>query len=159
DSGTDSSKLHQYPLDISWPTTTKCFTVGLGNDFTTAAYWQWSTSGSCPGVSGIVDLDRFLGTIDQLKQLAGYGGLAQVSRNDAMTLVNWTNDGHPEIFVKDKSGEMFHTYPNGTTDTWNKMYTLDMNSECGAAAGFWSVQGYAELFDPAPDGSAQHLWL
>jgi MYXO-CTERM domain-containing protein len=159
DSGADTTPLHKYPLDISWPSTGTCFTVGLGNDFTTAAYWQWSTSGSCPGVNGIVDLDRFLGTIDQLKQLAGYGGLAQVTGNDAMTLVNWPSDGHPEIFVKDNSGEMFHTYPNGTTDTWNQMYALDMNSECGAAAGFWSVQQYAELFDPAADGSVQHLWL
>jgi MYXO-CTERM domain-containing protein len=159
DSAANTAPLHKYPLDISWPTTGTCFTVGLGNDFTTAAYWQWSVTGSCPGVGGQVDLDRFLGTLDQLKQLAGYGALSQLSGNDAMTLVNWPNDGHPEIFVKDKSGEMFHTYPNGASDTWNQMYPLDTGSECGGAAGFWTVQGYAELFDPAPDGSVQHLWF
>jgi MYXO-CTERM domain-containing protein len=158
DSGEGTAGLHAYPLTISWPTSGNCFTVGLGNDFTTATFWQWSVSGSCPGVGGAVDLDRYLGTIDQLKAMAGYGSLSQVSGNDAMSLVNWTNDGHPEIFVKDKSGEMFHTYPNGTTDTWNQFYTLDTGSQCGFSAGFWDQNGYAELYDPAADGSVQHLW-
>jgi hypothetical protein len=77
-----------------------------------------------------------------------------------MTLVNWTtgNDGHAEIFLKTTAGTMVHTYPNGLTDTWNMFYDLDTPSTCGAAAGFWPNQGYAELFDPAPDGTPQHLW-
>ena len=159
DSGADSTTLHAYPLVISWPTTSSCYQVGLGNDFTSAAFWQWSVTGTCPGVTGQVDLDRFNGTLGQLQQLAGYGSLSQVSGNDAMTLVNWTNDGHPEMFVKTKAGEMLHTYPNGNGDTWSQMYSLDMSSACGAAAGFWPDQGYAELFDPAANGSVQHLWL
>ncbi len=78
--GVDSSALVPYPLVISWPTATKCYEVGLGNDFTSAAFWQWSVTGSCPGVTGEVDLDRFNGTLAQLQQLtagaqsAGTGG-------------------------------------------------------------------------------------
>jgi MYXO-CTERM domain-containing protein len=159
-SGADSTTLHGYPLVISWPTTTSCYEVGIGNDFTSAAFWQWSVTGSCPGVTGEVDLDRYNGTLAQLQQLAGYGSLSQVSGNDAMTLVSWPSDGHPEIFVQTKAGEMEHTYPNGATDTWSTtMYPLDKSSTCGAAAGFWSTLGYAELFDPAKDGSVQHLWF
>ncbi len=76
DAGEDSSTLTGYPLVISWPTTTNCYEVGIGNVFTTAAFWQWSVTGSCPGVSGQVDLDRFNGTLAQLQQLAytGTGG-------------------------------------------------------------------------------------
>ncbi len=144
DSGVNDVPLLSYPLVISWPTTSNCYEVGLGNDFTSAAFWQWSVTGSCPGVSGTVDLDRYDGTLAGLQALAGNGSLSQVSGNDAMTLVNWTNDGHPEIFVKTKAGEELHTYPNGTTDTWNTMYSLDTSSECGAAAGFWPIQGYAD---------------
>jgi MYXO-CTERM domain-containing protein len=160
DSGADTTTLHGYPLVISWPTMNSCYKVGLGNDFTSAAFWQWSVGGTpCPGVNTPVDLDRFNGSLDDLKLLAGLGGLSQVSGNDAMTLVNWPKDGHPEIFVQDRSGQMFHTYPDGNTDTWNTMYPLDTGSTCGAAAGFWPGQAYAEVFDPAADGSAQHLWL
>jgi hypothetical protein len=97
----------------------------------------------------------------------GYGGtlcapatgLSQLSGNEAMTLVSWTNDGHPEIFLKTKSGTAVHVYPMATSDTWTMFYDLDSPSTCGAAAGFWPDQGYAELFDPAPDGTPQHLFF
>ena len=148
DSGTDSSTLHAYPLVISWPTSTNCYSVGLGNDFTSAAFWQWSVSGSCPGVSGQVDLDRFNGTLAQLQALTGSTDLAQVTGNDAMTLVNWTNDGHPELFVKGDKGDIYHTYPTANGDDWSALASLDTKTECGAAAAFWPLQGYAEVFDP-----------
>src|SRR5262249_13130186 len=138
---------------------TNCYHVGIGNDFTSATFWQWSTGGTpCPGVNTDVDLDRFNGSLAELQQLAGMGGLSQVSGNDAMTLVNWPSDGHPEIFVQSNAGEMFHTYTSGSSDSWEMLSTLDKGSTCGAAAGFWPIQRYAELFDPAADGSVQHLW-
>ncbi len=71
DSGVDSTTLAgSYPFFVSWPTTTNCYTVGAGNTFTSAPFWQWSVTGSCPGVTGTVDLDRFAGTLEQLRQLA-----------------------------------------------------------------------------------------
>jgi lysozyme len=77
DSGADTAPLHSYPLFISWPTASNCYEVGLGNDFTSATFWQWSVTGSCPGVNGEVDLDRFDGSVADLQALAvqpGVGG-------------------------------------------------------------------------------------
>jgi lysozyme len=39
----------------------------------TWAFWQYSESGSVPGMSGAVDLDRFNGSLDELRALAGGG--------------------------------------------------------------------------------------
>jgi lysozyme len=74
DSGVDGSTLLPYPLFISWPTSSSCYEVGLGNDFTSAVFWQWSVTGSCPGVSGQVDLDRFNGTLADLQTFAALNG-------------------------------------------------------------------------------------
>lgn len=38
------------------------------------ALWQYTGSGSCPGIGGDVDRDRFLGTPHQYDLLARYGG-------------------------------------------------------------------------------------
>jgi GH25 family lysozyme M1 (1,4-beta-N-acetylmuramidase) len=71
DSGMDSTTLSgSYPFFVAWPTTTKCYTVGSGNSFTSAAFWQWNVTGSAPGVTGAVDLDRFVGTLEELRHLA-----------------------------------------------------------------------------------------
>jgi GH25 family lysozyme M1 (1,4-beta-N-acetylmuramidase) len=164
DSGIGSSWLHAYPLVISYPTNNACYKVGLGNDFTSATFWQWSIPSvndmNVPGVpnSG-VDLDRFLGTLADLKQFAGGApGLSQISGNEAMTLVNWP-DGHPEIFVQTTGGDMLHAWANGTTDVWNGPEVLDSGATCGAAASFWSApHNYAELFDGNAVGAPQHLW-
>ena len=40
----------------------------------TWAFWQHSDSGSVPGLSGAVDLDRFNGSVDELRALAGGSG-------------------------------------------------------------------------------------
>jgi GH25 family lysozyme M1 (1,4-beta-N-acetylmuramidase) len=37
------------------------------------AIWQWSSTGSVPGIPGNVDLNRFNGTMEQLQALAGGG--------------------------------------------------------------------------------------
>ena len=41
----------------------------------TWAFWQYSDTGSVPGISGGIDVDRFNGTVDELRALAGMGGM------------------------------------------------------------------------------------
>ena len=40
----------------------------LPDGWTSWLFWQYSQSGSCPGVTGAVDLDVFSGTLEQLQQ-------------------------------------------------------------------------------------------
>lgn len=40
----------------------------------TWAFWQFSETGTVPGISGGIDLDRFNGSVDELRALAGGGG-------------------------------------------------------------------------------------
>ena len=70
--GVDTAPLHAYPLYISSPSTGACYQIGLGNDFTSALFWQWSTTATgVPGVTTTVDLDRYLGTLADLRKMAG----------------------------------------------------------------------------------------
>ena len=40
----------------------------------TWAFWQFTDAGSVPGISGGIDVDRFNGSLDELRALAGGGG-------------------------------------------------------------------------------------
>jgi hypothetical protein len=46
----------------------------LPSPWNTWAFWQHSNTGKVPGISGDIDLDRFNGTIDELRAFAGGGG-------------------------------------------------------------------------------------
>lgn len=46
----------------------------LTSPWNTWAFWQHSDSGSVPGVNGDIDLDRFNGTLDELRAFAGGQG-------------------------------------------------------------------------------------
>jgi GH25 family lysozyme M1 (1,4-beta-N-acetylmuramidase) len=70
-----------YPLWEFSPTSGSCFSLPPG--YTAGAvFWMWRTNGTCPGVSGVVDLDRFLGSLAELKQL-GSGMSDSGSSSDA----------------------------------------------------------------------------
>ena len=74
DSGADSKALLGYPFYVSSPSTGSCYTVGVGNSFTSALIWPVErVRARALGVTGTVDLDRFVGTLEQLQMLAGGG--------------------------------------------------------------------------------------
>ncbi len=138
------------------------------------------------GTPAAVDLDVFNGTLQDLLALAGDGGavspppdagspdagspdagspidagptlLAQVSGNDALTVVNWP-DAHMELFAKTPSGAEMHAATTGTGDSWSALAQLDTGAQCGSAAAFWGAPWvYPELFSPLIAGSTAHLW-
>jgi len=45
----------------------------LPTSFTNYVFWQYSQSGSVPGIAGNVDMDQFNGSLSDLNQLAGVG--------------------------------------------------------------------------------------
>lgn len=68
--------LDQLPLDMI-PSDTLLFVShytlvrpSLPSGWATWDLWQYSGSGSCPGVSGHVDMDRFEGSLEELRGLA-----------------------------------------------------------------------------------------
>lgn len=123
-------------------------------------FWQYADNGSVNGIAGNVDLDRFNGSLAELAVFAkGKEPLAQVSGNEAISVVSWIKDDHAEVFVKSKAGKMLHTWSQGAADTWNPAADLDASAECGFAASFWAPpQSYAEVWAPLSSGATGHLW-
>jgi lysozyme len=123
------------------------------------------------------DSDVFNGTLAQLQQVGvgGDGGvvittpdggstlpatvLPQETGNDAVTLVNWT-DEHVGIFAKTPSGTEEYSATTTTGDNWSTpLTTLDTGAECGSAAAFWGASYlYPELYSPLTAGGTGHLW-
>jgi len=69
DDAIDTTGLQDYPLYIAYPTTTDCFDFPA--PWTAAVLWQWSWTGTVAGITGQVDLDRFLGTSADLTAFIG----------------------------------------------------------------------------------------
>ncbi len=148
-------------------------------------FWQNSSTATVAGIPnsiGTMDTDEFNGSLAQLQQIeiggsgipdAGPPGtpdagtppaalpswvLSQVSGNDAITLVNWS-DGHLELFGLSTSGAELHSATTGTGDTWSTPAALDTGALCGSAASYWgSPWTYPELYSPLAAGGTGHLW-
>ncbi len=123
--------------------------------------WQYSDTGSVPGISGNVDLDEFDGSLARLQQFAGVPislPIAQQSGNDAITAVNWP-DGHLDVFARSPAGAELHVSTSGAGDTFGSAATLDTGAACGSAAAFWGAPwSYPELWSPLSAGGTGHLW-
>lgn len=66
DVGFTDGKLARYPLFIA--TYATCAAVPA--PWTTTVFWQYTATGTVPGLSGQADLDRYMGSIDGLMGLA-----------------------------------------------------------------------------------------
>ncbi|MEV0158114.1 GH25 family lysozyme [Micromonospora sp. NPDC050686] len=73
--------------------------------------WQWTSSGSVPGVSGGVDRDVFNGTLADLRKLCGGGvgrkgpALAHDDGDGSMTIHRWRSTGGSFARTSDYQGE------------------------------------------------------
>ena len=65
----DSSAFSSYPLWHAQYTSAAC--PNIPNGWTSWAFWQYSSTGSVPGISGDVDMNRYNGTLADLEALAG----------------------------------------------------------------------------------------
>jgi lysozyme len=80
-SGIDTAGLEAYPLFLAEvpstaPGNNACFAVPA--PWSRATMWQYSWSGTVPGIEGLVDRDRFLGSLADLQAFAlGGGGAAR----------------------------------------------------------------------------------
>jgi lysozyme len=67
--GIDTTGLGAYPLYVADPVAGSCFDVL--SPWSSAVLWQYSFTGSVPGIADAVDRDRFVGTLEGLRALAG----------------------------------------------------------------------------------------
>jgi lysozyme len=71
--GVATAGFERWPLWIAYPVDGGCFR--FPPPWTEARFWQWSWSGSVPGIAGKVDRDRFLGTRAELLAFARGGAI------------------------------------------------------------------------------------
>lgn len=92
----------------------------------------------------------------------GYDTAPTANGNDAMSAVNWTSDGHAELFLKSEKGAAVHVWTSGGGDGWSQETDYQGTAACGVASAMWPTSSwgpYAEVFDPKPSGDTQHLYL
>src|SRR5262249_30533285 len=65
----DAGQLTEYPLWVAHYTSLQAPSVPEG--WPTWTFWQYSQSGQVAGIVGSVDLDKFNGSVSQLRALAG----------------------------------------------------------------------------------------
>jgi len=142
--------LSDLPLYIAYPTTGDCFNVP--DPWTSAAFWQWSWTGTVAGINSGVDRDRFMGTKAQLLAfINGFETPSQVNGNDAMSLVSWA-DGHTELFATGVNGDALHLASQGSamTETWSKAASIGSGGVgCGLASVAWG---------PSSTGQSVTVW-
>jgi lysozyme len=152
--------LDAFPLYIAYPTATDCFNVP--SPWGKAAFWQWSWNGRVAGIGGgtsDVDRDRFIGTPSDLLAFAdGFDTPAQVTNNDAMSIVNWP-DGHVELFAMKPDGTAVHAFTTGASDTWSAPAALSGAAACGLASAIPAPSSghQAEVFDAIASGDVESL--
>ncbi len=157
---TPDTGLAAYPLFIA--TLASCASVPA--PWTTAAFWQYSWTGTVAGIPGQVDMDLFFGTLSDLQTFAFTckaagatcatsadccgpsvctpGGTcsanplpAQTTGNPWITTVSWPSNGQSELFVRGKDGTLLHS--EGTAGTWSAPASLGQPVACGSAASYW----------------------
>jgi lysozyme len=77
ESGVGSAGLSAYPLALAYPSQASCVTPPP--PWAKATFWQYSLEGSVEGIAGPVDRDRFLGSLADLRALAGFPPPAAVT--------------------------------------------------------------------------------
>jgi GH25 family lysozyme M1 (1,4-beta-N-acetylmuramidase) len=174
DDSIDTTGFEKYPLYIAYPTTSTCF--NYPDPWTSPTIWQNSFTGTVSGISGEVDLDRFLGTKADLTAFTGltldggtvdasvpptpYVAPAQVNGNDSMSLVSWP-DGHIELYASTTAGSASRIDSEVSTttpaDTWSAPVSLGGSAACGVASVFWAAgSGHTtEIFDGLANGTTE----
>jgi hypothetical protein len=115
------------------------------------------------GIVGQVDCDRFLGTLAELQALGGppppppaLPTIPHVNGNDALTVLNFPDDGHAEVFASSTSGRIEGVATNGNSENWTS--PADRGSGgCGVASAVWgTAQGPSvSMFDSMASGTQE----
>jgi lysozyme len=115
--GVDVSKLKDYPLVIA--TLSSCASVP--NDWTTMAFWQYSWTGTVPGITGSVDLDVFNGTLAQLLAFANPDAppVGNLDLADCDAVAGWAQD--PDTPTSPLGVDLYFDATAGAGTAWQRV--------------------------------------
>ena len=120
DAGLTEQDFAGYDLDVpSW--NNACYS---GSSVLNTVFWQYNWV-----QSRAEGYDRFIGTVDQLRVLAGIAP-ASLSSNDAIGAVTWP-DGHTEVFARSSNGALLQA--SKVAGAWHMSTNVAAPIECGFA--------------------------
>lgn len=82
----------------------------------------------------------------------------QLTGNNAVTVSNWDDGKHVEVWARGQNGKLYHTW-TFNDDKWETFAVQNNDAACGVNAGFWLYdQGYPEIFFPNNNQNVTHSW-
>ena len=133
-------------------------------------FWQWTDSGSVPGIPGAVDRDRFNGSLAELLTYAGGksggGGTSDGGGVGAQPLGGSTQgapavapnaDGRMEVFSVGSGGDLVTIFQVKPNAGWSDWYSLGGGFVGTPSAGV-NLDGRIELIGRGTDGAIWHGW-
>lgn len=125
-----------------WSVCTSCDIWGGWN------LWQWTSSGSVPGISGSVDLDVFNGTsagfVSQcVISTGGTGG--QVTYSNYVGPIEINTDGTLEMFLI-TNGTPAHEYQTSANGSWAALFNMGGITGIPAISTIRNKDGRLEIF-------------
>jgi len=148
------SSVTSYPLWIANYSSTPPATLpaSLHTPWSSYKFWQYTNTGSVPGISGNVDLDVFDGTflqlVEQFSPNYSNGDYDNNSIVDAADYVLWRKTMGQSVNPGVRAdGDLSGTIDAGDYTTWNTNFGKAVpNVPAGAGAGFAPVPEPASLF-------------
>jgi GH25 family lysozyme M1 (1,4-beta-N-acetylmuramidase) len=147
-----SSAFNSNPLFAArWSSTVTPLPTG----WSTWTLWQYTSSGSVPGISGNVDGDVFNGSLAQLAVLAGGGNPIRDHVSDV------SGDGHADILATKPDGTLWYYPNNSDSNPGGVPFTTGTQIGTGwqvfttVSTADISGDGHADLVATKPDGT---LW-
>jgi MYXO-CTERM domain-containing protein len=162
----DTSKLAAYPLFIA--TLGNCASVPA--PWMKAAFWQYSWTGIVPGIVAEVDLDRFIGTIDDLAGSADAGSPPPGSDGATSDVKGSDGDGRATDGDADVLAETGNDrgIPSDSSDAWDANATAEpsdggsgsrLDGPSDAAPGPSTVENGCACSSSAPPSPRPPVWL
>jgi GH25 family lysozyme M1 (1,4-beta-N-acetylmuramidase) len=115
------------------------------------AFWQYSSSGTVPGISASVNLDEFDGTAAQLSQFTSAAAMSAVAGNNQSTIARSAFATLLEVQVLDGAGNPI----NGANITFTA--TAGYNGAGGTFAGSTTIATNAQGIAHAPVLTANNI--
>jgi lysozyme len=136
-----------YSADRLWVANYGVTCPDLPNAWSNWAIWQYSSTGTVPGISGDVDLDKFNGSLDDLKKISGstqYYAAEYVSQSFPLASMGMTMMGSARVAA-------YIELRNTGTKTWDSNTRLATSNPRDRASMFAS----ADWIDPTRLASVQ----
>ncbi|HVY47416.1 MAG TPA: GH25 family lysozyme [Minicystis sp.] len=141
---------------------------GLPSPWTSWKFWQYSDSGHVSGIPDTVDLDKFNGTLEDLKAWAGSSGGSSGGKPTGFSDLNGdvagglavarNADGRLEVFGVDASGDVTTTFQTAPNSGWSGWYSLGASNLAGTPTVGTNADGRLEVFARSNDKNLYHAW-